>query len=340
MSDIQEVQGVQEDGKLLEEKRKGRFEQKKYEVALARIHELETRLGLFDRIEQHKEHPTIEPQHDLKDSGIATVFAIGGDWHVDEIVDSKKVQGRNMYNPNVAKRRASTFFQRIVRLTDKERQDIPIDHLVLCLLGDFISGNIHDELLENTSMCPIEAIIFAEELLVAGIEFLQNHGKFKKITVICKSGNHARITKKLRFSTEAGNSLEYGLYHALARKFPNCEWIIEPGYLTYYRIYGRTIRIHHGWAIRSCGGVGGIYPALLRREYQWNIQEPAQHSLLGHFHTYTSVGRGNIIINGSLIGFNPFAETLGLSPEPPTQALFLLDRKRGVTVQIPILVDS
>lgn len=330
----------EDDVLLVTETKQGRYDQKKYRSALEEIESLRLQMSLLTQVHEAGGEHTILPIHNTNTSE-ATAFAIASDWHVEETVDPKTVGGRNKYNPTIAKKRADSFFQRIVRLTEKERQDVKIDHLVLCLLGDFYSGRIHESLPEICAMRPVEAVMYAQELIASGITFLLEHGKFKRITVVGKVGNHSRCTPKIHVSTETGNSLEYGMYCSLARRFPICKWIIEPSYHSYMTVYNRTIRLAHGWAIRSLGGVGGIYPALLRAEYQWNLTKKANHSVMGHFHSYTTVGRGNIVINGSLIGETPYAVAVARAAhEVPTQAFFLLDKKRGVTVQIPILVEG
>lgn len=329
---------VRKDSETQERMRRVRYEDAKYRDALERIRELETKLDDFTTIEAACVAKPIVPLADSKTSE-GTMVALASDWHVEELVDPKTVQGRNKYNPDVARARAQGFFQRIVKLTEKERQDVRIDNLVLGLLGDFYSGAIHDSLPEICAMRPVDAVIYAEELIASGLQFLLDHGKFKKITLVCKVGNHSRITKKVHVATEQGNSLEYGMYFSLARRFPQCAWLIEPSYHSYLTVYGRTLRFAHGHEIKSQGGVGGIYPALLRAEHQWDKTQQAHHSMMGHFHQYTCVGRGNIVINGSLIGYTPYGATKARAVfDVPTQALFLLDKKRGVTVPIPILL--
>ncbi len=36
------------------------------------------------------------------------------------------------------------------------------------------------------------------------------------------------------------------------------------------------------------------------------------------------------VTNGSLIGYNAYAQKIGASPEPPMQAFFLIDQERGL----------
>jgi hypothetical protein len=45
------------------------------------------------------------------------------------------------------------------------RKGIKIDTLVFAILGDMISGYIHDELVESNHLSPTQAVLFAQNLL-------------------------------------------------------------------------------------------------------------------------------------------------------------------------------
>lgn len=269
----------------------------------------------------------------------AVAFAIASDFHLEEIVSPEKVNGLNEFNLQIAKKRAKEFFQNTVRLLEKEQKDVRIDTLVLALLGDFISSNIHDELLENCALRPAEALIFAEELLAGGIEFILEHTKVNLI-IPCCVGNHSRITAKVHTSTEQGNSLETIMYAHLARYFEKekrVKFIIAKGYHQYLTIFDNyTIRFHHGHAIQYAGGVGGIYIPARKAITQWQKAKHADLDVFGHFHNYKIDG-DLFVLNGSLIGFNAFALRIKADYEKPRQSFFLIDKKRGKTVQCPIL---
>lgn len=267
----------------------------------------------------------------------ATAVAVASDWHVEEEVKAATVNHLNKFNLDIAKERSIKFFQKIVSLTKKESQDVKISDLLLVLGGDFISGNIHDELLETCLLSPIYAIIFAQELLESGINFLLNNTKLN-ITIPCVVGNHTRITHKVHCSTEHGNSLETLMYHALAMRL-SCDrvrFIIGDAYHIYLPVYGDMFRIHHGHAVNYGGGVGGLTIPLNKAIAQWDKTKQATQDVLGHFHNYNSTRK--VVVNGSLIGYSPFAIRIKAEYESPTQAMFLWDKVRKKTVTIPIFV--
>lgn len=269
----------------------------------------------------------------------ATAVCLLSDWHVEEEVKSATVMGMNEYNLDIAKKRADECFENIVKLVKKEQQDITINEMVIGLLGDFITGSLHDENVENALLKPVEAVVFAQELIESGINYLLRNTKLN-LTFVCRAGNHSRITKKIHFSNELGNSLEYMMYHNMKMRFQNekrITFVIPESYHAYVDIYGFTMRMHHGHAVRFGGGVGGLMIPLNKAIHQWNITRPATFEALGHWHQYLPMP--NAVVNGSLIGFSAYALANKYGYEPPTQAFFLVDKKRGKTVSIPILFN-
>jgi hypothetical protein len=61
----------------------------------------------------------------------------------------------------------------------------------------------------------------------------------------------------------------------------------------------------------------------------------AHCDFLGHFHQFTPHRR--FMVNGSLIGYSPYALRVKAEFEPPQQVFCLWDKSRGKTVTIPIL---
>ncbi len=312
---------------------------KKYKIVLAANERLEAELAAALLIRDNKQTFSIKPRASQRDSE-ATAVVVLSDWHVEEEVKSSSVNGLNKYNLDIAKIRATECFERIVRLVKKEQQDVIISELVLGLLGDFISGYLREEDREKNLLQPMDAALYAQSLLVSGIDFLLEHTKLK-LTCVCKVGNHGRTTHKIHMATESGNSLETMIYHALAKHYSESKYkerirfIIDDGYHTLLEVYEHMIRFHHGHAINFHGGVGGLTVPANRVIAGWNKEQPAYMDVFGHLHTYTPMPK--LTCNGSLIGYSSFAIYKGFGFEVPLQALFLIDKKRGKTVTMPIL---
>jgi hypothetical protein len=267
-----------------------------------------------------------------------TVVWVASDWHIEEQVGAE-VGGLNTYTIDIAKERAIKFFRVGLRLTNLLAQDITIKTIVLALLGDYITNDIHGaENAEMNEIQPTHAIAQAQNMLVSGIDFILANSNYN-IVITSHSGNHARTTQTTRFASENGHSLEYLMYLHIAayyRNEPRVTVIVPEGMHSYMKIYDTMIRFHHGHAVKYGGGVGGIYIPVNKAIAQWNKARHADLDVFGHFHQLRD--GGNFICNGSLIGYNSFALSIKADFEEPKQALFLLDKKRGRTCTWPILV--
>ena len=310
---------------------------KKYSALLNKIEEVETERDAMFVLGRNLDTTKITAKQPSTQSE-ATAFMVASDWHVAETVNPNTVNGLNSFTLDDARSRSETFFKSGHRLIKIFQKDTKIDTLVLPLLGDFMSGNIHDELIENNSLSPIDEAIFAQNLLATGIEFLLKDKTLKKIILPCHSGNHGRITKERRISTEKGNNLEYLIYHQLANHFrgeKRVQFNVSEGYHSYLNVYDYTIRFHHGHALRYGGGIGGITIPVNKAIAQWDKIKRADLDVFGHFHTFLDGEK--FISNGSIIGYGPFALSIKADYAPPKQAFFLIDKKRFKTVVCPIL---
>lgn len=301
-----------------------------------RLSEAENLLSAAGELEGVETYTVIKPTEGKK-MGEASAVAVASDWHVEEVVDPNTVGGDNKHSPEIARKRANDFFNAIVKHVRRESSTIKINNLVLALIGDFITGNLHEENLENCAMRPIEATRFSYDLLLGGIDFLLTHTDMN-LTIPCCVGNHSRITKKQRAATEQGNSLENLLYHFLAMQYASesrVTFVKSQSYHTYVQVYGELLRFHHGHAIRYAGGVGGLTIPAHKAIMRWNKQRNATLDVFGHHHQRWQTTR--FISNGSQIGYNAYALSKGYEYDVPVQQFFLVDKTRGVTVRAPIL---
>lgn len=309
-----------------------------YDASLLTIERYEETLGAVAAMKDGLAPFRIEPSLPSGKSE-ATAVLVASDWHLEERVGAE-VGDMNIYNLEVFRYRATRFFQKSLRLINLLKQDIAIPKVILALLGDFITGDIHGaDNAETNELQPIHALVEAQNMLISGIEFLLANSDHEFL-IPCHSGNHARTTQKTRFASENGHSLEFLLYTHLKAYFrnePRITFLIAPGMHSYIQVYDQTIRFQHGHAIKYGGGVGGIFIPANKAIAQWSQARHADLDVFGHFHTMLDGGR--FICNGSLIGYNSFALSIKASFERPRQALFLMDKKRGRTCTWPILVD-
>ncbi len=315
----------------------------KLKASEAELAAAQKQLKLMQEIESGQGSRTTKIDRPVKTDGQGIFCAIASDWHIEERVDPRTIVGyANEYNPDIAKARSQKFFQSYVFMLNAWREIGHCDTAVLALLGDFISGFIHEELMESNYMSPSEAILFAQELLGSGIEYILKNGDLKTLVIPTCYGNHGRTTVKSRIQTGAENSFEYLLYKTMAREWRNekrLDWRIADGYMVYTDLYDTRVAWHHGDAVKFGGGVGGIMIPLRKKIMSWNsgLKRPIDIACNGHFHT--SIEGPDLISNGSLIGYNAYAMNCGCSYEPPQQTCFWIDSNRGRTMTGRLYVE-
>ncbi len=333
---------IEVDRKLAKAAGESSAAQTKYKQALKEIERLERSLGVAEALRGCTAPEVIRPRVS-GGTNEATAMLVASDWHVEERVDPATINGVNEFNLEIAKARSQRFWTAGNRLIKMFKQDVAIPQIVVPLLGDFISGQIHGaENAENNLLLPTDAICYAKELLVSGLEYTLLQHPDSQIIVVGMGGNHSRTTQKTRLSgTENGHSWEYLMYLHMAtelRHEPRITFAVPRGYHHYMDIYGTTVRMHHGHRLKYGGGRGGLFTPTYDAVDKWNKTKWADLDIFGHFHQMRD--GGNFVCNGSLIGYNGFAESIKASYEPPMQTLLLFDKKRGRTCLWPVYLEG
>mgnify|MGYP003403112729 FL=1 len=309
---------------------------RKYQVAMAQINKLRDEIDKLVEMKGTVASYEILPKKGQKNESVA--FAILSDTHIEENVKPESVDGANEYNLKIAKFRMEAFFRNTVKLVTKEQQDANIDTLVLALLGDLISSNIHDELLESCEVPPVEAAILAQNFITSGIDYILKNTKLK-LVVPCCVGNHSRITNQVHVSTEQGNSLEWMIYCNLASHYKEnkrVQFVLSKSYFTWVNVFGYDIRFHHGHAMKYGGGIGSITIPVLKAIARYDMSKKAYLDVFGHFHN--PMDGGKFISNGCMIGDTPYGKRLGFTGKPQQQ-FFLIDKHYGKTGVFPIFLE-
>jgi hypothetical protein len=259
------------------------------------------------------------------------------DWHIEERVESGVVNGFNDYNLKVAEERAKKLFINLIKVNTILSRDVSINDMVLWLGGDFISGYIHDELIENNQLSPLEAIRAAKKMIRSGIDFILSNTKLNLI-IPCSVGNHGRNTKKMHISTSYKTNYEFMMYCDLQDYYQYTKRVtfhINKSDDCYIESLGRVNRFFHGEQIKYGGGIGGLTVPLIKFIHRKNQQQHADMNFLGHFHQNLYPTQDSCV-NGSMIGLSGYGYKLGFKPEVPCQAYTLLNQKYGYTIKTPL----
>lgn len=322
----QPVFNVAEDITARKQKAEDKVWKDKYHDLYKEYEKLEKEVEAYAGTKKHLQSYKIEQPGKSKSESVA--IALASDWHMEESVEPGKVNDMNEYTLDIARSRANDFARNLAKLWQMSNREGRVGQMVLGLLGDFITGNIHQDSIESCTLRPTEAINFASESIVSVLKYLLENTDCSYV-LPCHSGNHSRITKGIHWGNEKGNSLEWLMYKQLAQYFAGnkrMQFIIAEGHHSYVEIMpGYTTRWHHGHAIRYAGGVGGLTIPAAKAIANWNLGRPAQLDCFGHHHT--SFKGTNFVSNGSLIGWNPFAIAIKCAFEKPSQTFGLVNLK-------------
>jgi hypothetical protein len=303
----------------------------------AEIKEHRERETILDRLSSPGKKPRIIRREITSNLREATALILASDWHFEETVDSVAVAGRNEYNVEIATGRIQRFFQSCRTLLELHREESIIRDVVLALLGDMITGFIHDELREENGLAPVEAVFVLQQLIIAGIDYLLEDEQIENLLVVCSYGNHGRLTKK-RQSNGAKHSLEWLMYSQLKRHYAEHKRVtfeVTQSSDQYCEIYGETAHMTHGDSVNYNNGVGGIGVPVLRAVPRWEEIVKAKIHCIAHFHERQCL-RGRVLVNGSLIGVTAYGKQYGYSE--PQQTFALIDPKRWLMLERPIWV--
>jgi hypothetical protein len=266
----------------------------------------------------------------------ATALLVLSDWHVEETVDPDTCRSLNSFSLDIADRRIKQLVEKASMLIEHEKNLTGIRRIVVACLGDLITGHIHEDLVEITSLPPLAASRWAGERLGGVIDAMQ---EIAPVLVATACGNHSR-TGKPRMATEHDHNFEQHIYlmMAAAEKRKTVSWQIGKGYLNMVDLDGFVVRAHHGHAIRFAGGIGGLTIPMNKAIANWNQAQRADLDILGHWHTFAWLPY-RFVANGCLIGHNAFADRIKAEYQPPSQSLVIIDHDHNrVTKVLPIFL--
>jgi predicted phosphodiesterase len=269
-----------------------------------------------------------------------TIIAHLSDTHYGANIDEKEMSGVNKFDWTIASRRTALFFEQVCKYKPQYRENTD---LVLVINGDLIAGLIHntDHFVDVWSLQFLGAV----DILVQGISYLANN--FSKVRVECTTGNHGRIPfpDSGRATTTKWNSFESTIYHtvryALESKHKNVSFHIPASPFNIIDVQGHKFFATHSDTVFSTGNVGSSMNmkslntqiAKLNASQLGGTGTKFAGVLCGHVHVPTiqlTESGCMLIVNGTLSGTDPFAQSIGIFENHPTQQLIEVTSKFAV----------
>jgi len=292
---------------------------------------------------EHVEPPSwlIRPQRGKTLPGVPV--AMWSDWHWGEVVDSGQIGDVNEFDLAIAHERARKLVERTIYLLTQHVVNPSYPGVVVNLGGDMMSGDIHDELTATNELPLMPALLDLYGVLRWALKTIAD--QFGQVFVPCVAGNHGRNTRKPRMKERAHTNFDWLLYRFLAESLVDDDRIkfyIPDGPDARYSVFGWRYLLTHGDQFRGGDGMIGHFGPVLRGQRKKQARNTAigqsfDVMIHGHFHTYFPTQR--IIGNGSLKGYDEFANMMNFDYEPAMQALWLTHPEHGVTMHLPVYLQ-
>jgi hypothetical protein len=270
-------------------------------------------------------------------------------WHLTDWQGAKVTPS---YNSEIMRKRVMLFTEKATKITEIQRQDHPVNNVVVCFGGDMVEGlfNYPAQLWE-IDLSLYDQYITVSRLIVDVIR--QALSVYNHVTVIPEWGNHGRIGNK-RADVPKSDNFDRMCYE-LARQLLCSEEAIQKR-LTWDPLHGvediqrieignyRALLMHGDEVGRSGFASPSGWQAAGNRwkagAYDWEFQD----IYLGHYHRHAqeplSDGLGSVYWTGSPESDNRYARDSMAASGVPSQRLHFIDPERGrVTACYQVWLD-
>lgn len=250
--------------------------------------------------------------------------AVLSDTHLDEHVDPAQVNHVNSYTRKIAEARLRRFFERSVALGEQYFSGLQYPGICMPMLGDILSGNIHEELRETNEDTIFGSVLHWVPLIAAGVKMLAEH--YGNVFIPCVVGNHGRNTKKPISKGRVRDNFDWLIYGMLVREFDGDKRVrfkVSDSADCHYSLFDTRFCASHGDQFRGGSGISGLLSPLMigdhrKRKRAQAIATPYDYLLIGHWHQLAQMK--GVIVNGSLKGYDEYAFHGNFDYEPPQQA--------------------
>ena len=297
-----------------------------------------------------KKYKRRKPTGKIKGNSVQSMIAPLTDTHIGDNVELEEMMGLNEYNIDIFNKRLYGWANQVITLAELRRNSAEVGELIVPMLGDMISGDIHEELARTNNDHCMGQMIRGANLISQALMLIAPH--FDKVRVPCVVGNHGRMTRKPPMKNKYMD-WDYMLYQWISvfcKDQKNIEFHIPKTFMTTINVCNRNILLAHGDFINGGGsgtsinrGVSNMRNVLsfrkgLKEELN-HIQDNSLESvpdnydsaLLGHFHRIDEIdiGTGAVHICGCMKGGDEFAMQRVQAINKPRQLVLYYHPKYG-----------
>ena len=177
------------------------------------------------------------------------------DYHIGEQVSLEETGGLNAYDFDIFSRRLQYHVDSVGGICFGKLTGYDFPELVVCGLGDMVSGIIHDELVETSDCTLMDWLIDGSWYIAQAIRQLA--AEFPAVRVEWHFGNHGRVTQKPRFKRRWVN-YDYLLGHMVAtelREQTNVTFTNHKSFWSLCEVQGHHLLNLHGDNIKGWAGM-------------------------------------------------------------------------------------
>jgi predicted phosphodiesterase len=258
-------------------------------------------LQLIDRLSQA---PALKHLSKLKTQDETVIIHLT-DWHIGKLIVD--VEGQELFNILIAKKRAELFCQKVLYLIKQHiLEGTKLSKVVLFITGDMVDGEgIYEGQSNNLEIMPPKQVITCAEVL---IKLFKELFKMKMpIEVYAVKGNHGR-TGKDRNTSSNWDLMLYMILELWARENKVKDFYIKYSEADYLKI----VINNWNYLLRHEGVATTETPSGASKAYGWQDLHGIDALVYGHLHhpSIGSLGHIRTFMGGSLTGVDDFAERI------------------------------
>jgi hypothetical protein len=289
-----------------------------------------------------KEYIKSVEKTELHDTSPRSICVALTDLHFGTNVDKNELGGKNEFNWTIGARRFGFIIEQLETYKMELRQ--LHEEVVFLLGGDLIGGVIHNQEGPDYDLITFQ-VNGALSYFIQAFEHIKAF--YPKIRIVCQPGNHGRVMHKQskdRALSQKYDSFENIVFYSLSQYFkkdPKVEVIVPKTPYAEVTVQGHRIYMTHGDGVFTTGNPGKSIntDSIDKQVNRVNEAERNKHRapfelfVFGHVHqpAHFQVSSGaHIIINGSMIGTDSFAQGVGIMSNNPVQIVWEMNSKFAV----------
>lgn len=275
-------------------------------------------------------------KHTVKKPVVRPVLLLS-DWHIGDTVRADETEGFGSFDIATAQERVTTLVTNFLNHVERQRTLYEIEDIDVFVIGDMVSGDIHDELLVHNEVSAPEQAVISGKMLAGALADI-GRGCRRVNIAFCGADNHSRLQRRPISKHKAINSWSYVVGEVMRATLPmtpgKFDVTVFKGVEQVVQVLDTRFLVTHGDAIKSWMGIPwyGVQKrlgneALLRQ----GTDKTFDVFVMGHYHT--PISTPHLIVNGSLSGTTEFDHSCGRHCGP-CQVSFMVSKNHGVFSQI------